>query len=86
MWEEVRDEMQKVTDMTKEELMRVVEEMREELHKAVRGAKDTLAGCDRRADNDVVDNHSTFGRPTSYAAALNTRLPSMHPSMWPGCK
>src|SRR5882724_4707597 len=80
MWEEVRDEMQKVMDVTKEELMRVVEEMREELHKVVRGAKDALVGCDGRADNDAVDDHATFRRPTS-AAALNTRLPSTHPSM-----
>jgi len=57
-WEEVRDEMQKVedttkeelartvVDVTKEELARMVEETREEIHKAIRGAKDALT-CER---------------------------------------
>jgi len=81
MWEEVRDEMQKVTDTTKEELIRVVEETRDEIHKEIRGSKDTLTGCNQWADNNAVDDHATFRMPTSYAAALNTKLPSMHSSM-----
>ena len=37
-------------------------------------------GCDKWADNNAVDDHATFRRPTSYIATLNTRLPSMHSS------
>src|SRR5882724_11057918 len=58
MWEEVRDKMQKVVDVTKEELVRTVEETREEIHKAVRGAKDALAHGAEWADFNVVDNHT----------------------------
>jgi len=81
MWEEVRDEMQKVADATKEELARMVEETREEIHKAVRGAKDDLAWGDEQADFNAVDNHTASSRSISYTATLNPRLPSTHPSM-----
>ena len=57
-WEEVRDKMQKVADMTKEELERMVEEMREEIHKAVRGTKDALTREDEGTDLNAVDNHT----------------------------
>jgi len=81
-WEEVRDEMQKVADATKEELARMVEETREEIHKAIRGAKDALTREDEWTDLNAGDNHTASCRPTSYSyvAALNARLPSTHPS------
>ena len=49
MWEEVRDEMQKVADATKEELARAVEETKEEIQKVIRGTKDTLMGSNKWA-------------------------------------
>ena len=69
-----------MVDVTKEELTRVVEEMREEIQRVVRGAKDMLAGGDNWANIGMVEDHTPFRRPTSYAATLNTRLPSMHPN------
>ena len=79
-WEEVRDEMQKVADATKEELARTVEETREEICKVIREAGGSFAADGEWDDSGMAEGRTTTGRPMSYAAALNSSLPSTHPS------
>ena len=57
MWEEIRDKMQKVVDMTREELGRMVGETREEIHKVVREVGGTFMARDEWANSRMADGY-----------------------------